>query len=116
MAGTHDEDGERIAKVIARAGLASRREAEEWIAAGRVAVNGAVIHSPALNVSGRDLISVDDQTLLARGLPPNTAPVASYLHRAITGAVLPFQKPAQGFSPASSASGGSTSILRVCCC
>ena len=34
---------ERIAKVIARAGLASRREAEAWIEAGRVAVNGAVI-------------------------------------------------------------------------
>ena len=37
--------GERIAKVIARAGLTSRREAEAWIAAGRVAVNGAVIGS-----------------------------------------------------------------------
>ena len=35
------KDGERIARAIARAGLASRREAEEWIAAGRVAVNGA---------------------------------------------------------------------------
>ncbi len=34
-----DNGGERIAKVIARAGLASRREAEAWIAAGRVAVN-----------------------------------------------------------------------------
>ena len=45
--------GERIAKVIARAGLTSRREAEEWIAAGRVAVNGAVIRSPALNVTAR---------------------------------------------------------------
>ena len=43
--------GERIAKVMARAGLASRREAEAWIAAGRVAVNGAVIASPALNVT-----------------------------------------------------------------
>ena len=43
--------GERIAKVMARAGLASRREAEAWIAAGRVAVNGAVISSPALNVT-----------------------------------------------------------------
>jgi 23S rRNA pseudouridine2605 synthase len=61
-----DQDGERIAKVIARAGLASRREAEEWIAAGRVAVNGAVIHSPALNVSGRDRISIDGEPLPAR--------------------------------------------------
>ena len=61
-----DQDGERIAKVIARAGLASRREAEDWIAAGRVAVNGAVIHSPALNVSARDRISVDGEPLPAR--------------------------------------------------
>jgi 23S rRNA pseudouridine2605 synthase len=61
-----DEDGERIAKVIARAGLASRREAEEWIAAGRVAVNGAVIRSPALNVSARDRISIDGEPLPAR--------------------------------------------------
>ena len=50
------QSGERIAKAIARAGLASRREAEEWIAAGRVAVNGAVIASPALNVTARDRI------------------------------------------------------------
>ena len=61
-----DKAGERIAKVIARAGLASRREAEEWIAAGRVAVNGAVIHSPALNVTARDRVSVDGEPLPAR--------------------------------------------------
>jgi 23S rRNA pseudouridine2605 synthase len=61
-----DKGGERIAKVIARAGLASRREAEEWIAAGRVAVNGAVIQSPALNVTARDRISIDGQPLPAR--------------------------------------------------
>src|SRR3984885_9358009 len=48
--------GERVAKVIARAGLASRREAEAWIAAGRVAVNGAVIASPALHVTADDRI------------------------------------------------------------
>src|ERR671912_2732590 len=48
------KSGERIAKVIARAGLASRREAEQWITEGRVAVNGAVIASPGLNVSASD--------------------------------------------------------------
>jgi 23S rRNA pseudouridine2605 synthase len=58
--------GERIAKVMARAGLASRREAEAWIAAGRVAVNGAVISSPALNVTPADRIVVDGQALRAR--------------------------------------------------
>ncbi|MBI4274372.1 MAG: rRNA pseudouridine synthase, partial [Rhizobiales bacterium] len=54
---------ERIAKVIARAGLCSRREAENWIAAGRVAVNGKVIASPALNVSPADRIAVDGKPL-----------------------------------------------------
>jgi 23S rRNA pseudouridine2605 synthase len=63
---TQSQFGERIAKVIARAGLASRREAEEWIAAGRVAVNGTVIGSPALNVTARDRISVDGEPLPAR--------------------------------------------------
>src|SRR5262245_66572785 len=58
--------GERIAKVIARAGLASRREAEVWIAAGRVSVNGTVISSPALNVGPSDRISVDGVPLVAR--------------------------------------------------
>src|ERR1700693_2046451 len=58
--------GERIAKVMARAGLASRRQAEAWIAAGRVSVNGAVIASPALNVTPSDRIAVDGQPLRAR--------------------------------------------------
>jgi 23S rRNA pseudouridine2605 synthase len=61
-----DKGGERIAKVIARAGLASRREAEEWIAAGRVAVNGTVVRSPALNVTARDRVNVDGEPLPAR--------------------------------------------------
>ena len=51
--------GDRIAKVLARAGVASRREAERMIEAGRVAVNGNVIESPALNVTGKDKITVD---------------------------------------------------------
>src|SRR5882724_10749780 len=63
---TATHDGERIAKVIARAGLASRREAEAWIAAGRVAVNGAVIATPALNVTAADRIAVDGEPLPGR--------------------------------------------------
>ena len=63
---THDKQGERIAKVMARAGLASRRQAEAWIADGRVSVNGAVISSPALNVTAADRIAVDGEPLRAR--------------------------------------------------
>src|SRR5215475_6305023 len=58
--------GERIAKAIARAGLCSRREAETWIAAGRVAVNGEVIASPARNVTALDRVTVDGQPLPRR--------------------------------------------------
>jgi 23S rRNA pseudouridine2605 synthase len=64
--GEQHKSGERVAKAIARAGLASRREAEAWIAAGRVAVNGTVIASPALNVTAADRISVDGQPLPGR--------------------------------------------------
>src|SRR5882757_4462443 len=56
-------DAERVAKAIARAGLASRREAEAWIEAGRVSVNGAKITSPALNVKATDKITVDGKPL-----------------------------------------------------
>lgn len=58
--------GERIAKVLARSGLCSRRDAERWIADGRVAVNGKVISSPALNVTEADRILVDGQPLPER--------------------------------------------------
>ena len=44
------QPGERIAKRIARAGLCSRRDAERLIAAGRVALGGAIVRSPATNV------------------------------------------------------------------
>jgi 23S rRNA pseudouridine2605 synthase len=60
------KDADRIAKVIARAGLTSRREAEAWIAAGRVAVNDRLITSPALNVTAADRITVDGAPLPAR--------------------------------------------------
>jgi 23S rRNA pseudouridine2605 synthase len=59
-------EGERIAKVMARAGVCSRRDAEDWIGAGRVTVNGEVITSPALNIGPRDRVSVDGAPLPER--------------------------------------------------
>ena len=52
--------------MIARAGLCSRRDAERWIADGRVAVNGRVLTSPAVNVGPSDRIAVDGVSLPAR--------------------------------------------------
>ena len=66
MTGKSEQEGERVAKRIARAGLCSRREAEQWILAGRVEVNGQKIASPALNVSAADRIRVDGKPLPER--------------------------------------------------
>nr|WP_111301679.1 pseudouridine synthase [Paracoccus saliphilus] len=56
-------DADRIAKVMARAGVASRREAERMIVEGRVSVNGKKIDSPALDVLPTDRITVDGKKL-----------------------------------------------------
>ena len=61
--------GDRIAKVLARAGVASRRGAEEIILAGRVAVDGKTIDSPALNVTPAQKITVDGKEI-AEPEPP----------------------------------------------
>ena len=66
--------GERVAKAIARAGLASRREAEAWIAAGRVAVNGRVITSPALDVTRSDRVTVDGEMVVDGFIPLSEKP------------------------------------------
>ncbi|WP_297322814.1 pseudouridine synthase [uncultured Bartonella sp.] len=61
---SEESDGsERIAKRLARAGIASRRDAEMMIAAGRIAVNGKVLDTPAFNVKRVDAITVDGQPL-----------------------------------------------------
>jgi 23S rRNA pseudouridine2605 synthase len=53
----------RIAKALARAGLCSRREAERWVAEGRVTVNGQILKSPARDVSQSDRVLVDGKPL-----------------------------------------------------
>ena len=57
------KEKERIAKVMARAGLCSRREAERWIVDGRVTVNGKKLDSPACTVGAGDDIRVDGKKL-----------------------------------------------------
>ena len=62
---TDRQSGERIAKAIARAGICSRREAERFIAAGRVALNGHILASPAINVEPDDRVTIDGKHLKA---------------------------------------------------
>jgi 23S rRNA pseudouridine2605 synthase len=57
------EPPQRIAKVLARAGLCSRRDAERWIAEGRVTIDGEVLTSPAVNVTEASDIRVDGKPL-----------------------------------------------------
>lgn len=57
------QPGERIAKRIARAGLCSRRDAEAWIRAGRVSVDGSVLDTPACNVLPGQTVLVDGRPL-----------------------------------------------------
>lgn len=58
--------GERIAKVLAHAGIASRREAERLIEAGRVSVNGKTLATPAVKVMPGDEVAVDGQPIGAK--------------------------------------------------
>jgi len=80
-------DGERIAKVIARAGVASRRDAEKLIAEGRVAVDGKVLSSPAYNV-------VPGQTVTVNGKPlPEAEPSRLWLYHKPKGLVTSHRDP-----------------------
>ena len=63
------EKGERIAKRLARAGIASRREVERMIADGRVTVDGKTITSPALNVTDLNVLTVDGEPVGAAEEP-----------------------------------------------
>ena len=59
MADAWTETGDRIAKVIARAGVCSRRDAEKLIAEGRVALNGEKVLTPAVRIGANDVIAID---------------------------------------------------------
>lgn len=61
-------EGERIAKFLSRAGIASRRDAEKMIEAGRIAVNGRILKTPAFKVTSKDKITFDGKPV--RKEPP----------------------------------------------
>lgn len=63
MAEESQDTGERIAKVLARAGVCSRREAERLIAMRRVAINGTTLDTPAVKVTDGDIVTVDGEPI-----------------------------------------------------
>ena len=79
--------GERIAKVIARAGVCSRRDAEKIIEAGRVAVDGKPITSPALNVSPDAIILIDGKPI------PSLSPTKLWRYHKPAGLVTSHRDP-----------------------
>lgn len=58
-----EEKGERIAKILARSGVASRRAAEAMILEGRITVDGETLTTPAFVVRGKPVIAVDGKTI-----------------------------------------------------
>lgn len=78
---------ERIAKVIARAGVCSRREAEKIVKEGRVKVDGKKITSPALNVSQKNNIKIDGKPL------PQKEPTRLWMFYKPTGTVTTSNDP-----------------------
>ncbi len=77
----------RIAKAMAHAGLCSRRDAEKWIEAGRVAVNGKVLTTPAHVVSATDTIVVDGKPL------PQSAPARLWRYNKPKGLITSHKDP-----------------------
>lgn len=78
---------DRIAKVMARSGVCSRREAERWIEAGRVHVNGTLLTSPAVNVGEHDEILIDGSPL------PVKDPVSLWLYHKPRGLITSHKDP-----------------------
>ena len=89
--------GERIARRLARAGLCSRREAERWIAAGRIGVDGVPVTTPAVTVTAANRVTVDGK--------PVPAPAPARLWR--------FHKPAGLICTARDAQGRPTIFERL---
>ena len=93
------EEGDRIAKLLARAGVASRREIERMIADGRVALDGKVLDTPAVKLTGLKGCDVTERRLRAGNLNvdiyanvvlvDNPSPQFRFMHGAIRQSLVP---------------------------
>ena len=72
--------GERLQKVLAQAGIGSRREMEEWISAGRVTVNGTVA-TLGMRVSEGDKVQVDGRVVRLQLQAEQTMPRVLLYHK-----------------------------------
>ncbi|HEX7944590.1 MAG TPA: S4 domain-containing protein, partial [Phenylobacterium sp.] len=61
--GANDLGGERVAKLLARSGVGSRRDVERLIGEGRVAINGRTLETPAVKVEPNDIVTVDGEVI-----------------------------------------------------
>src|SRR5471030_1644103 len=79
--------GERVAKALARAGVASRREIERLIESGRVALNGEVLTTPAVKVAPGDILTVDGAVIA------DAEPARLFLHHKPVGLLTTHRDP-----------------------
>ena len=112
-------EGDRIAKAIARAGIASRRDVEAMIAEGRVTLNGKVLTSPAINVTDADEITVDGEAPARPRADPAvdlSQAAGPRDHGARSGRTPDrFRGPARGPAARGRPSAASTSTPKACC-
>lgn len=80
--------GERVAKALARAGVASRREVERLIGEGRVKLNGRALDTPAVKVEPGDILTVDGQ------VAPEREPTRLWRYHKPSGLVTTHNDPA----------------------
>src|SRR5487761_2179850 len=72
--------GERLQKILAQAGVGSRREMEEWIAAGRVTLNGEVATLGMRAVEG-DIVCADKRVIQVKGQTEQGLPRVMLYHK-----------------------------------
>jgi len=80
ISGIPDEQGEKLQKVLAQAGVGSRREMEEWIAAGRVMVNGEVA-TVGMRVYEGDILRTDKRTVHVKSQSDKEMPRVLLYHK-----------------------------------